>query len=90
LQNCIDRHLAKRGEKTAIVLNQMTLRSSSTYITYNLGNQRVCKWQTYCVKKKRRSSVYLFTDDSEQVSILACARIGFHSVVLQDFPGTGE
>jgi acetyl-CoA synthetase len=77
LQNCIDRHLAKRGEKTAIVLNQMTLRKAALHITYNELHQRV-KWQTYCVNKAKKGDrvcIYLPMIPELAVSILACARI---------------
>ncbi|MFY8069533.1 MAG: acetyl-coenzyme A synthetase N-terminal domain-containing protein, partial [Flavobacterium sp.] len=42
-KNCIDRHLAKRGEKNAIIFEPNNPDEPAQHITYNELHQRVCK-----------------------------------------------
>jgi acetyl-CoA synthetase len=83
LQNCIDRHLNKRG-KTAIVFEPNDPTEKALHITYNELHQRVCKWQCLReqgIEKGDRVCIYLPMIPELAVSMLACARIGaIHSV----------
>src|SRR5690554_377880 len=42
-KNCIDRHLNKRGDKTALIFEPNDPTEEATYITYNELYKRVCK-----------------------------------------------
>jgi acetyl-CoA synthetase len=59
-KNCIDRHLQK-GDKTAIILNQMT-QGRSLHISYTELHQRVCKMANVLREQgtKRRSYAYIY------------------------------
>jgi acetyl-CoA synthetase len=89
-KNCIDRHLNKRGEKTAIIFEPNNPEEEALHITYNELHQRVCKMANVLreqgVKKGDRVCIYLPMIPELAVSILACARIGaIHSVVFAGF-----
>ena len=93
VKNCIDRHLAKRGEKTAIIFEPNDPLETALHITYNELYQRVCKMANVLreqgVKKGDRVCIYLPMIPELAVSILACARIGaIHSVVFAGFSAT--
>lgn len=90
VKNCIDRHLNKRGEKTAIIFEPNNPEEEALHITYNELHQRVCKMANVLreqgVKKGDRVCIYLPMIPELAVSILACARIGaIHSVVFAGF-----
>ncbi|MBA0883788.1 acetate--CoA ligase [Flavobacterium undicola] len=89
-KNCIDRHLNKRGEKTAIIFEPNNPDEEALHITYNELHQRVCKMANVLreqgIKKGDRVCIYLPMIPELAVSILACARIGaIHSVVFAGF-----
>lgn len=89
-KNCIDRHLNKRGEKTAIIFEPNNPDEEALHITYNELHQRVCKMANVLreqgVKKGDRVCIYLPMIPELAVAILACARIGaIHSVVFAGF-----
>ncbi|MES2239101.1 MAG: acetate--CoA ligase [Bacteroidota bacterium] len=89
-KNCIDRHLNKRGEKTAIIFEPNNPEEEALHITYNELHQRVCKMANVLreqgIKKGDRVCIYLPMIPELAVSILACARIGaIHSVVFAGF-----
>lgn len=89
-KNCIDRHLAKRGEKTAILFEPNDPKEGAQHITYNELYERVAKLSNVLreqgVKKGDRVCVYLPMIPELAVSVLACARIGaIHSVVFAGF-----
>jgi len=89
-KNCIDRHLNKRGEKTAIIFEPNNPDEEALHITYNELHQRVCKMANVLreqgVKKGDRVCIYLPMIPELAVTILACARIGaIHSVVFAGF-----
>ena len=93
VKNCIDRHLAKRGEKTAIIFEPNDPLETALHITYNELYQRVCKMANVLreqgIKKGDRVCIYLPMIPELAVSILACARIGaIHSVVFAGFSAT--
>lgn len=89
-KNCIDRHLAKRGDKTAILFEPNNPDEEAQHITYNELHERVCKMANVLreqgIKKGDRVCIYLPMIPELAVSVLACARIGaVHSVVFAGF-----
>ena len=89
-KNCIDRHLNKRGDRTAIIFEPNSPDEEALHISYNELHQRVCKMANVLreqgIKKGDRVCIYLPMIPELAVSILACARIGaIHSVVFAGF-----
>ncbi|WP_016988825.1 acetate--CoA ligase [Flavobacterium sp. ACAM 123] len=89
-KNCIDRHLNKRGDKTAIIFEPNNPSEEALHISYNELHQRVCKMANVLkekgITKGDRVCIYLPMIPELAVSILACARIGaIHSVVFAGF-----
>jgi acetyl-CoA synthetase len=90
VKNCIDRHLVRRGSKTAIIFEPNHPTESAQHISYNELHQRVCKLANVLrekgIEKGDRVCIYLPMIPELAVSILACARIGaIHSVVFAGF-----
>jgi acetyl-CoA synthetase len=90
IKNCIDRHLAKRGDKTAIIFEPNNPKETAQHITYNDLYERVGKMANVLreqgIKKGDRVCIYLPMIPELAVSVLACARIGaIHSVVFAGF-----
>lgn len=90
VKNCIDRHLNKRGDKTAIIFEPNNPNEEALHITYNDLHQRVCKMANVLkekgINKGDRVCIYLPMIPELAVSVLACARIGaIHSVVFAGF-----
>ncbi|AWG26393.1 acetate--CoA ligase [Flavobacterium kingsejongi] len=89
-KNCIDRHLAKRGEKTAIIFEPNNPKEEARHITYNELYEQVSKWANVLreqgVKKGDRVCIYLPMIPELAFAVLACARIGaVHSVIFAGF-----
>lgn len=89
-ENCIDRHLPTRGDKTAILFEPNDPKEEAEHITYRQLHQRVCKMANVLlekgIKKGDRVCIYLPMIPELAVSVLACARIGaIHSVVFAGF-----
>jgi acetyl-CoA synthetase len=89
-KNCIDRHLNKRGDKTAIIFEPNDPSEKALHITYNELHQRVCKMANVLreqgIKKGDRVCIYLPMIPELAITTLACARIGaIHSVVFAGF-----
>jgi acetyl-CoA synthetase len=89
-ENCIDRHLAVRGQKTAIVFEPNNPDEPAQHISYNELHQRVNQMANVLrnkgVKKGDRVCIYLPMIPELAISVLACARIGaIHSVVFAGF-----
>ena len=87
--NCIDRHLAKRGDQTAIIWEGDD-PSQSKHITYRQLHDEVCRManilRTRNVKRGDRVTIYLPMIPEAAYAMLACARIGaIHSVVFAGF-----
>src|SRR6266853_305972 len=87
--NCIDRHLDKRGDQTAIIWEGDN-PSESKHISYRQLHDEVCKFanilRTRNVKKGDRVTIYLPMIPEAAYAMLACARIGaIHSVVFAGF-----
>ncbi len=87
--NCIDRHLAARGEQTAIIWEGDD-PGVSRHITYRQLHAEVCRFANVLkaqgVKKGDRVTIYLPMIPEAAYAMLACARIGaVHSVVFGGF-----
>ncbi len=92
-ENCIDRHLHTRGDKTAILFEPNDPSESAEHITYKQLHERVCKFANVLldkgIKKGDRVCIYLPMIPELAISVLACARIGaVHSVVFAGFSAT--
>ncbi|AWI26466.1 acetate--CoA ligase [Flavobacterium pallidum] len=90
VKNAIDRHLARRGNKTAIIFEPNNPDEPALHITYNELHQRVCKMANVLraqgIAKGDRVCIYLPMIPELAVAVLACARIGaIHSVVFAGF-----
>jgi len=87
--NCIDRHLATRGDQVAIIWEGDD-PTKDEKITYRQLYERVCKLanvlKAHGVKKGDRVTIYLPMIPEIAYAMLACARIGaVHSVVFGGF-----
>ena len=87
--NCIDRHLDKRGEQTAIIW-EGDEPTDDKHITYRELHKQVCKLSNALkergVKKGDRVCIYMPMVPEAAYAMLACARIGaIHSVVFGGF-----
>jgi len=87
--NCIDRHLAKRGDQVAIIWEGDDPKQDKT-ITYRQLHAEVCRFANVLkrqgVKKGDRVTIYLPMIPEAAYAMLACARIGaVHSVVFGGF-----
>ena len=87
--NCLDRHLAKRGDQTAIIWEGDDPKDSR-HITYRELHREVCKLANVLkirgIKKGDRVTIYMPMIPEATVAMLACARIGaVHSVVFGGF-----
>lgn len=90
VKNCIDRHLNKRGNKTAILFEPNNPNEPSLHITYLELHERVCKMANVLkskgIQKGDRVCIYLPMIPELAVAVLACARVGaIHSVVFAGF-----
>ncbi|MBN8957166.1 MAG: acetate--CoA ligase [Rhizobiales bacterium] len=87
--NCIDRHLAKRGDQTAIIWEGDDPKDSKA-ITYKELHAEVCRFANVLkargVKKGDRVTIYMPMIPEAAYAMLACTRIGaVHSVVFGGF-----
>ncbi len=87
--NCIDRHLATRGDQVAIIWEGDD-PSKDEQITYRQLHERVCRFanvlKAHGVKKGDRVTLYLPMIPEAAYAMLACARIGaVHSIVFGGF-----
>lgn len=89
-QNCLDRHLAKRGKKTAIIWQPNNPNDEAVHLTYEELAVRVNKTANMLkaqgLKKGDRICIYLPMILELPIVMLACARIGVvHSVIFAGF-----
>ena len=87
--NCIDRHLAERGDTTAIIWEGDDPQEA-THISYRQLHEKVCRLANVLkargVKKGDRVCLYMPMIPEAAYAMLACARIGaVHSVVFGGF-----
>ncbi|MDG5491366.1 acetate--CoA ligase [Psychroserpens sp. SPM9] len=92
-ENCIDRHLATRGDKTAILFEPNNPKEGAEHISYRQLYHRVNQFANVLkakgVKKGDRVCIYVPMIPELAISVLACARIGaIHSVVFAGFSST--
>ena len=88
--NCLDRQLATRGDKTALLFEPDSPDAPAQHVTYRELHERVCKLgnalRNLGVQKGDRVTIYLPMIVDAAVAMLACARIGaIHSVVFGGF-----
>lgn len=92
-ENCIDRHLVTRSEKTAILFEPNNPNEKAQHISYQELYERVNKFANVLkskgIEKGDRVCIYLPMIPELAISLLACARIGaIHSVVFAGFSAT--
>ncbi len=88
--NCVDRHLAERGDQTAIIWEPDDPKDEAQFVTYRQLHAHVCKFANVLkemgVKKGDRVVIYLPMIPQATYAMLACARIGaVHSIVFAGF-----
>ncbi len=87
--NCLDRHLADRGDKIAIIWEGDDPAVSRT-LTYRQLHEDVCRFANVLkaqgLRKGDRVTIYLPMIPELAIAMLACARIGvIHSIVFAGF-----
>ncbi|TPK63103.1 acetate--CoA ligase [Mesorhizobium sp. B2-4-15] len=87
--NCIDRHLKKRGNQTAIIWEGDNPYDDKK-ITYNELYEHVCRlanvMKKHGVKKGDRVTIYMPMIPEAAYAMLACTRLGaIHSIVFGGF-----
>jgi acetyl-CoA synthetase len=87
--NCLDRHLATKGEQVAIIWEGDDPEQDKK-ITYRQLHEEVCRFSNVLksrgVRKGDRVSIYMPMVPEATVAMLSCARIGaVHSVVFGGF-----
>ncbi len=88
-ENCLDRHLDKRAEQTAIIWESDD-GNEERHISYRELHEEVCRLANALkglgAKKGDRITIYMPMIPETVVAMLACARIGaVHSVVFGGF-----
>ena len=88
--NCIDRHLATRGDQTAIIWEPDSPDDEALHITYNVLHEKTSLMANVLkemgVGKGDRVVLYLPMIPEAAYAMLACARIGaIHSIVFAGF-----
>ncbi|MCY3879527.1 MAG: acetate--CoA ligase [Rhodobacteraceae bacterium] len=88
--NCVDRHLAERGDQTAIIWEPDSPDDPAKHITYRELHANTCRMANVLlqlgIEKGDRVVIYLPMIPEAAYAMLACARIGaIHSVVFAGF-----
>lgn len=89
-ENCLDRHLDIRGDKTALIWEPNDPKEKFVKLTYRELHEKVCRFANVLkengCKKGDRVAIYMPMIPELTVATLACARIGaVHSVVFAGF-----
>jgi len=89
-ENCLDRHLAERGNQTAIIWEPNNPNETVRKISYKELHEEVCRFSNVLknngAKKGDRICIYMPMVPELAIAVLACARIGaIHSVVFGGF-----
>jgi len=89
--NCLDRHLDKQGDKTAIIFEGE--QGDTRHISYKELHSDVCRFanalKTLGIKSGDRVIIYMPMVPEAVIAMQACARIGaIHSVVFGGFSAT--
>ena len=92
-ENCLDRHLAQRGNKLAIIFEPNDPKTRHLRLTYRELHTQVCQMANVLKKngvaKGDRVVLYLPMIPQLAIAVLACARIGaVHGVVFAGFSAT--
>ncbi|WP_239992035.1 acetate--CoA ligase [Rhodopila globiformis] len=87
--SCLDRHLAERGDQTAIIWEGDN-PNDSKHVTYRELHEQVCRFANVMkglgVGRGDRVTIYLPMVPEAAVAMLACARVGaIHSIVFGGF-----
>ncbi len=88
--NCIDRHLEKRADQTAIIFEPDDPETPAQHITYAELHEKTCRMANVLlsqgVMRGDRVVIYLPMIPEAAYAMLACARIGaIHSIVFAGF-----
>ena len=88
--NCVDRHLATRGDQPAIIWEPDDPAEASRTLTYRQLHAEMCRFanvlKAHGAKRGDRITLYLPMIPEAAIAMLACARIGaIHSVVFGGF-----
>ncbi|GAB1595119.1 acetate--CoA ligase [Lysobacter claricitrinus] len=88
--NCLDRHLATRGDRTALIFEPDDPSRSAQHVSYRDLHARVCRLgnalRNLGVRKGDVVTIYMPMTVDAVVAMLACARVGaIHSVVFGGF-----
>ena len=88
--NCIDRHLALRGNQTAILFEPDDPNEEARAITYAELHEQVCRlanvYASFGIGRGDRVCIYMPMIPEAAFAMLACARIGaVHTVVFGGF-----
>ncbi len=89
-ENCLDRHLATKGNQVALLWEANDPHEKSISLTYQVLFEKVCRMANVLknngVKKGDRVCIYMPMVPELAIAVLACARIGaIHSVVFGGF-----
>ncbi|MCC7502713.1 MAG: acetate--CoA ligase [Flavobacteriales bacterium] len=89
-ENCLDRHLKKRGNKLALIWEPNDPHERFVRLTYRELHEKVCQYANVLkrngAKKGDRICIYMPMVPELVIATLACARIGaIHSVVFAGF-----
>jgi len=89
-ENCLDRHLEKKGDQTAIIWEPNDPNENHREISYNELHAEVCKFSNVLknngIKKGDRICIYMPMIPELAIAQLACARVGaVHSIVFAGF-----
>ena len=89
-ENCLDRHLVKRGNKLALIWEPNDPKERFVRYTYRELYEKVCEFanalKAQGIKKGDRVVIYMPMIPELTIAVLACARIGaIHSVVFAGF-----
>lgn len=89
-ENCLDRHLAERGDQVAYYWEPNDPSEKAIQLTYKQLHEEVCRFANVLkkngAKKGDRICIYMPMVPELAIAVLACARIGaIHSVVFGGF-----
>jgi acetyl-CoA synthetase len=89
-ENCLDRHLADKGDKPAIIWEPNNPDEDFRILSYKELHFKVCQFANVLrnngLKKGDRVCIYMPMVPELAIAVLACARIGvIHSVVFGGF-----
>lgn len=89
-ENCLDRHLATRGDQVAFIWEPNDPKEANKSLTYKELHAEVCRFANVLkkngVQKGDRVCLYMPMIPELAIAVLACARLGaVHSVVFAGF-----